>query len=123
MLYDFGYLAYIGSLGCFCVMWMSFGLAIMSGPQQRLAEMAWLLHRLAVRHGVDGRTGLDLQVGAIRLERPDDVLVGDGVYVSWQIIVYVCIYRAIKNQPEEELENADLQRDAGVRDASPRMIT
>ena len=28
------------------------------------------------------------------------------LYVSWQIIVYVCIYRAIKNQPEAELDNA-----------------
>jgi hypothetical protein len=28
------------------------------------------------------------------------------LYVSWQIIVYVCIYRAIKNQPDAELDNA-----------------
>src|SRR3546814_3710633 len=29
MLYDFGYLAFIGSLGCFCVMWTALGLAIL----------------------------------------------------------------------------------------------
>ena len=28
------------------------------------------------------------------------------IYVPWQIIVYVCIYRSIKNQPDHELENA-----------------
>jgi hypothetical protein len=28
------------------------------------------------------------------------------LYVSWQIIVYVCIYRAIKNQPDDTLETA-----------------
>jgi hypothetical protein len=26
--------------------------------------------------------------------------------VSWQIIVYVCIFKVIKNQPESELDNA-----------------
>jgi hypothetical protein len=28
------------------------------------------------------------------------------LYVSWQFLVYICIYRAIKNQPEAELDNA-----------------
>jgi hypothetical protein len=28
------------------------------------------------------------------------------LYVSWQFIVYLCIYKAIKKQPEGELENA-----------------
>jgi hypothetical protein len=28
------------------------------------------------------------------------------LYVSWQLIVYICIYRAIKRQPEAELDNA-----------------
>ena len=30
------------------------------------------------------------------------------LYVSWQMIVYVCIFRAIKNQPDDELDNAAL---------------
>jgi hypothetical protein len=28
------------------------------------------------------------------------------LYVSWQFIMYICIYRAIKSQPEAELDNA-----------------
>jgi hypothetical protein len=28
------------------------------------------------------------------------------LYVSWQFIVYLCIYKAIKKQPEGELDNA-----------------
>jgi hypothetical protein len=28
------------------------------------------------------------------------------LYVSWQMIVYVCIFKAIKNQPEAELDSA-----------------
>ena len=40
MLYDFGYLAFIGSLGCFCVMWMAFGLAIILDENNILPK--WL---------------------------------------------------------------------------------
>jgi hypothetical protein len=31
---------------------------------------------------------------------------GMALFVPWQFIVYVCIYRAIKNQPDDELENS-----------------
>ena len=40
MLYDFGYLAFIGSLGCFCAMWMAFGLAILLDENHILPK--WL---------------------------------------------------------------------------------
>src|SRR3546814_15287638 len=40
MLYDFGYLAFIGSLGCFCVMWTSLGLAILLDKNNILPK--WL---------------------------------------------------------------------------------
>ena len=46
--------------------------------QQRVAEVARLLHRLAVRHRADGGSRLDLQVGSVCMERLDDVLVRDG---------------------------------------------
>src|SRR5690349_8241540 len=40
--------------------------------------MAGLLHRLAVRERADRCTGVDRQVRPVRVERSDDVLVGDG---------------------------------------------
>lgn len=36
------------------------------------------------------------------------------LYVSWQMIVYACIFRAIKNQPDEELENAWLTAESAT---------
>ena len=106
MLYDFGYLAFIGSLGCFCVMWMAFGLAIILDENgilpkwlgyytiwqyvtELMAAPVWI-----VKSGPFAWNGLMTFWFAMTL------------YVSWQIIVYVCIYRAIKNQPETELDNA-----------------
>lgn len=35
------------------------------------------------------------------------------LYVSWQMVVYTCIYRSIKRQPEDELDNADLHTATG----------
>jgi hypothetical protein len=106
MLYDFGYLAYIGSLGCFCVMWMAFGLAIILDKNnvlpkrlgyytvwqyvtELMAAPVWI-----AKSGPFAWNGLMTFWFAMVL------------YVSWQMIVYVCIYRAIKEQPDDELENA-----------------
>ena len=106
MLYDFGYLAFIGSLGCFCVMWMAFGLAIILDKNnilpkwlgyytiwqyvtELMAAPVWI-----VKSGPFAWNGLMTFWFAMIL------------YVSWQLIVYVCIFAAIKNQPETELDNA-----------------
>ena len=106
VLYDFGYLAFIGSLGCFCVMWMAFGLAIILDENsilpkwlgyytiwqyvtELMAAPVWI-----VKSGPFAWNGLMTFWFAMILS------------VTWQIIVYVCIYRAIKNQPEAELDNA-----------------
>jgi hypothetical protein len=41
------------------------------------------------------------------------------LFVSWQFIVYVCIFRAIKNQPDDELENAWLETEPASTDTLP----
>jgi hypothetical protein len=103
MLYDFGYLAFIGSLGCFCVMWMAFGLAIILDENnilpkwlgyytiwqyvtELMAAPVWI-----VKSGPFAWNGLMTFWFAMIL------------YVSWQFIVYLCIFKAIKSQPESEL--------------------
>jgi hypothetical protein len=40
------------------------------------------------------------------------------LFVSWQVIVYVCIFRAIKNQPDDELEHAWLGPDPASTDVA-----
>ena len=106
MLYDFGYLAYIGSLGCFCVMWMAFGLAIILDENDVLPK--WLGYYTVWQYVTE------LMAAPVWISKSGP-FAWNGLmtfwfamvlYVSWQIIVYVCIYRAIKNQPDHELENA-----------------
>lgn len=108
MLFDFGYLAFIGSLGCFCVMWMAFGLAILLDQNRILPK--WLGYYTVWQYVSE------LIVAPVWINTSGP-FAWDGLmtfwfamalYVSWQIIVYVCIFRAIKNQPEDELDNAHL---------------
>jgi hypothetical protein len=106
MLYDFGYLAYIGSLGCFCVMWMAFGLAIILDQNNVLPK--WLGYYTVWQYVTE------LMAAPVWISKSGP-FAWNGLmtfwfamvlYVSWQFIVYICIYRAIKNQPDDELEHA-----------------
>ena len=116
LLFDFGYLAFIGSLGCFCVMWMAFGLAILLDTNNILPK--WLGYYTVWQYVSE------LIVAPVWINKSGP-FAWNGVmtfwfamalYVSWQFIVYVCIYRAIKNQPEDELDNARLGPQAAPHD-------
>lgn len=106
MLYDFGYLAYIGSLGCFCVMWMAFGLAIILDTNRVLPK--WLGYYTVWQYVTE------LMAAPVWIAKSGP-FAWNGlmtfwfamlIYVPWQIIVYVCIYRSIRNQPDDTGENA-----------------
>lgn len=105
MLYDFGYLSFIGCLGCFFVTWSCFGLSIVLDRNDVLpkwlgyytfwqavteifATAVWASHE-----GPFAWNGL--------LAFWFDMV----IYVPWQMIVYICIYQAIRRQPERELGN------------------
>jgi hypothetical protein len=45
------------------------------------------------------------------------------LYVPWQFIVYLCIYKAIKNQPDAELDNARPELQPAALDTGSRMGT
>jgi hypothetical protein len=122
MLYDFGYLAYIGSLGCFCVMWMAFGLAIILDNNNVLPK--WLGYYTVWQYVTE------LMAAPVWISKSGP-FAWNGLmtfwfamvlYVSWQIIVYVCIFRSIKNQPDDELENAWLEGESETHDASTKAV-
>jgi heme/copper-type cytochrome/quinol oxidase subunit 3 len=106
MLYDFGYLAFIGSLGCFCVMWMAFGLAILLDTNNVLPK--WLGYYTVWQYVTEliAAPVWIAKSGPFAWNGLMTFWFAMVLYVSWQIIVYVCIFRSIKNQPEAELDNA-----------------
>ncbi len=105
MLYDFGYLAFIGSLGCFCIMWMAFGLAIILDRNGVLPK--WLGYYTVWQYVTEliAAPVWIAKSGPFAWNGLMTFWFAMALYVSWQIIVYLCIFRAIKSQPERELEN------------------
>lgn len=106
MLYDFGYLSFIGSLGCFCLNWMLLSLAIILDKNRMLPK--WLGYYTIWQYVTElfATTVWITKSGPFAWDGELAFWFNMVIYVPWQFIVYFCIYRAIKNQPEEELFNS-----------------
>jgi len=106
MLYDFGYLSFIGSLGCFCLNWSMLGLAILLDENRILPK--WLGYYVVWQFMTEYfvATVWIAKTGPFAWDGLLAFWFNMVIYVPWQIIIYVCIYRAIKSQPEDELDNA-----------------
>ena len=120
MLYDFGYLAFIGSLGCFCIMWMAFALAIILDENNVLPK--WLGYYTLWQYVTEliAAPVWIAKSGPFAWNGLMTFWLAMALYVPWQIIVYVCIYRSIKNQPDDELENAWLHQTPATPDVRPK---
>jgi hypothetical protein len=106
MLYDFGYLSFIGCMGCFFLNWSCLGLSILLDENNTLPK--WLGY-YTVWQSVS-----ELLIAPVWIAH-DGPYAWNGlmsfwfamvIYVPWQFIVYLCVYRAIRSQPGEELDNA-----------------
>lgn len=116
LLYDFGYLSFIGSLGCFCVMWMAFGLAILLDRNSVLPK--WLGYYTVWQYmsEIVAAPVWIAQSGPFAWNGVMTFWLAIMLYVPWQMIIYYYIFRAIRAQPEHELENAPARRAvAGAR--------
>ena len=106
MLYDFGYMSFIGCLGCFFLNWSCLGLAIILDQNNTLPR--WLGY-YTIWQSVTEIFAATLWVSGSGPFAWDGIMTfwfNMVLYVPWQFIVYFCIYRAIKNQPDSELGNA-----------------
>lgn len=106
MLYDFGYLAFIGCLGCFFLNWSCLGLAILLDKNNTLPK--WLGY-YTVWQSVTEFFAATVWIAHTGPFAWDGLLAfwfNMIIYVPWQFIIYLCIFRAIKKQPEDELYNA-----------------
>lgn len=105
MLYDFGYLSFIGSLGCFCLNWMLLSLAIILDKNAILPK--WLGYYTIWQYVTElfATTVWISKSGPFAWDGELAFWFNMVIYVPWQFVVYICVYRAIKNQPEQELYN------------------
>ena len=105
MLYDFGYLSFIGCLGCFCLMWSMLGLSILLDQNNILPK--WLGYYTVWQFVTElfAATVWIAKTGPFAWDGLLAFWFNMVLYVPWQIIVYYYIYKAIQNQPEHELPN------------------
>lgn len=112
MLYDFGYLSFIGSLGCFCLNWMLLSLSILLDKNNILPR--WLGYYTVWQYVTElfATTVWISKTGPFAWDGELAFWFNMVIYVPWQFIVYFCVYRAIKNQPQNELDNAEVESSA-----------
>ena len=106
LLYDMGFMAFIGSLGCFCCMYMVFAIAIFLDKRRIFPK--WLAYftiwnfvtELVAAPGWITKTGPFAWDGLLSF------YLGTLIFVVWEFCLCVCLYKAIKSQTLEELNNA-----------------
>ncbi len=102
MLYDFGYLSFIGSLGCFCLNWGMLSLAIILDKNEILPK--WLGYYTVWQYATElfAATVWITKTGPFAWDGLLAFWFNMVIYVPWQFIIYVCVFQAIKKQPEDE---------------------
>ncbi|WP_372748511.1 hypothetical protein [Litorivivens sp.] len=106
MLYDFGYLSFIGCLGCFFLNWSCLALAILLDKNNILPK--WLGYYTIWQSVTEifAATVWIAHTGPFAWNGLLAFWFNMVLYVPWQFIVYYCIFQAIRKQPESELYNS-----------------
>jgi len=103
MLYDLGFLCFVGSLGCFVIQYVVFTIAVFLDrrgifPRWLGYFSIWtLVTELVATPVFVTQTGPYAWDGLLAFYQ------GTVIWVTWQTCVTICLYKAIKSQPLEEL--------------------
>lgn len=107
MLYDLGFLCFVGSLGCFIIQYVLFTLAVFLDTKGIFPKWLgyfsiWtLVTELVAAPVFMTRTGPYAWDGLLAFYQ------GTIIWVAWQTCVTIYLYKAIKEQPLEELNIPD----------------
>lgn len=103
MLYDLGFLCFVGSLGVFFVQYLVFAIAIFL--DRRTIFPRWLGY-LTIWALVTELVAIPTWITRTGPFAWDGLLtfwLGTFIFVGWELLMCVCLYRAIKDQPLDEL--------------------
>ena len=103
MLYDLGFMSFVGSLGVFIVQYLVFAIAIFL--DRRMIFPKWLGY-ITIWALVTELVAIPIWVTRTGPFAWDGLLsfwLGTVIFVGWEFCMCVCLYRAIKDQPLEEL--------------------
>lgn len=108
LLYDMGLLSFVGSLGCFVTQYLVFALAIFL--DQRRIFPRWLAYMSIWGMVTEfiAATIWTFRSGPYAWDGLISFWLGTLVFVVWEFCLVVCLYKAIKHQPVEEMHLAYL---------------
>jgi hypothetical protein len=102
LFYDIGFLAFVGSLGCFCTQYLVFIIAIFLDKRRIFPKWLAYISIWAYVTEIVAAPVWITQVGAFAWNGLLAFWLGTIIFVAWQFLVVVCLYWAIKNDPGEE---------------------
>ena len=103
MLYDLGFLCFVGSLGVFFVQYLVFAIAIFLDERQIFPKWLGYLTIWALVTEIVAVPTWITRTGPFAWDGLLTFWLGTFIFVSWEFLMCVCLYRAIKNQPNDEL--------------------
>ncbi|MDD9936347.1 MAG: hypothetical protein OXT09_22235 [Myxococcales bacterium] len=105
MLYDLGFLSFVGSLGVFTIQYLVFAIAIFLDERQIFPKWLGYLTIWALVTEIVAVPVWVTRTGPFAWDGLLSFWLGTAIFVGWEFLMCVCLYRAIKNQPIEELEH------------------
>lgn len=103
LLYDMGLLSFVGSLGCFVVQYIVFAIAIFLDKRGIFPK--WLAY-MSIWGAVTELVAVPIWIfrsGPYAWNGLISFYLGTIIFVAWELCLIVCLFKALKRQPIEEL--------------------
>lgn len=103
MLYDLGFLCFVGSLGCFVIQYVVFTIAVFLDKRGIFPKWLGYFSIWTLVTELVATPVFVTQTGPYAWDGLLSFYQGTVIWVAWQTCVTICLFRAIKSQPVEEL--------------------
>ena len=103
MLYDLGFLCFVGSLGCFVIQYVVFSIAVFLDKRGIFPKWLGYFSIWTLVTELVATPVFVTQTGPYAWDGLLSFYQGTVIWVAWQTCVTICLYKAIKSQPLEEL--------------------
>jgi hypothetical protein len=99
LLYDFAYLSYIGSLGCFAAAWFVLGIAILLDKNRIYPK--WFAYATIWQIVTEFLAALvfNFHAGPFAWNGAVSFYINTAVYIFWQVCQFYVLYKAVQHQP------------------------
>lgn len=103
MLYDLGFLCFVGSLGCFVIQYVVFTIAVFLDKRGIFPKWLGYFSIWTLVTELVATPVFVMETGPYAWDGLLSFYQGTVIWVAWQTCVTICLFKAIKNQPVEEL--------------------